>query len=122
MPSRLSLRYSIASGLRRRVAAGDLSPGERLPSEPELARSLGVSRSSLRAAIALLEEDGLVRRLHGSGTYVTHPRPMRNDLSRNFGVSWMISSMGLEPGTADEQCGAAPAPAEVAEPLGIPTG
>ncbi|HEY0389590.1 MAG TPA: GntR family transcriptional regulator [Gaiellales bacterium] len=122
MPSRLSLRHSIASGLRRRVAAGDLSPGERLPSEPELARTLGVSRSSLRAAIALLEEDGLVQRLHGSGTYVTHRPLMRNDLSRNFGVSSMIASMGLEPGTVDERCAGEPAPAAVAQALGLEPG
>jgi DNA-binding GntR family transcriptional regulator len=122
MPSRLSLRHSIASGLRRRVAAGDLSPGERLPSEPELARTLGVSRSSLRAAIALLEEDGLVQRLHGSGTYVTHRPLMRNDLSRNFGVSSMIASMGLEPGTVDERCAGEPAPAAVAQALGLQPG
>ncbi|HET6849784.1 MAG TPA: GntR family transcriptional regulator [Gaiellales bacterium] len=115
--SRPSLRHSIASGLRRRVAAGDLAPGERLPSEPELAKTLGVSRSSLRAAIALLEEDGLVQRLHGSGTYVTHRPIMRNDLSRNFGVSSMIAAMALEPGTVDERCRVEPAPAPVAEPL-----
>lgn len=47
-----------------------LPPGARLPSEPDLARSLGVSRSSLRSGIALLEEDGVLRRRHGSGTYV----------------------------------------------------
>jgi DNA-binding GntR family transcriptional regulator len=122
MASRLSLRHSIASGLRRRVAAGDLSPGERLPSEPELAKTLGVSRSSLRAAIALLEEDGLVQRLHGSGTYVTHRPLMRNDLSRNFGVSSMIATMGLEPGTVDERCAGEPAPVIVAEPLGLEPG
>jgi GntR family transcriptional regulator len=122
MSSRLSLRHSIASGLRRRVVAGDLAPGERLPSEPELAKTLGVSRSSLRAAIALLEEDGLVQRLHGSGTYVTHRPVMRNDLSRNFGVSSMIAAMGLEPGTVDERCGLQPAPAPVAEALEVDAG
>lgn len=122
MPSRLSLRHSIASGLRRRVAAGDLAPGERLPSEPALAKTLGVSRSSLRAAIALLEEDGLVQRLHGSGTYVTHRPVMRNDLSRNFGVSSMIASMGLAVGTVDEHCGLEPAPALVAEALELEAG
>jgi hypothetical protein len=46
---RRSLRHSIAEGLRERIAARKLAPGDRLPSEPELARSLGVSRSSLRA-------------------------------------------------------------------------
>jgi DNA-binding GntR family transcriptional regulator len=116
---RRSLRHSIADGLRERVVAGEFRPGDRLPGEPELARSLGVSRSSLRAAIALLEEDGLLRRLHGSGTYVTDRPLLRNDLSRNFGVSSLIASMGLEPGTVDETCAAEPATAEVAAALGV---
>jgi DNA-binding GntR family transcriptional regulator len=120
MPTtRRSLRPSIASGLRRRVVTGDLAPGDRLPSEPDLARTLGVSRSSLRAAIALLEEDGLVQRLHGSGTFVTHRPLMRNDLSRNFGVTSMIAAMGLEPGSEAERFATEPAPADVAEALGI---
>src|SRR5689334_1750619 len=120
--NRRSLRHSIADGLRERVVAGEFGPGDRLPGEPELARSLGVSRSSLRAAIALLEEDGLLRRLHGSGTYVTDRPLMRNDLSRNFGVSSMIAAMGLEPGTVDETCAAEPASPEVAAALGIEVG
>jgi GntR family transcriptional regulator len=120
--NRRSLRHSIADGLRERVGAGEFGPGDRLPGEPELARSLGVSRSSLRAAIALLEEDGLLRRLHGSGTYVTDRPLLRNDLSRNFGVSSMIAAMGLEPGAVDETCAAEPASPEVASALGIEVG
>ncbi|MEP6642835.1 MAG: GntR family transcriptional regulator [Gaiellales bacterium] len=121
-PGRRSLRHSLADGLRDRVVAGEFAPGDRLPGEPELARSLGVSRSSLRAAIALLEEDGLVRRMHGSGTYVTDRPLLRNDLSRNFGVSSMIAAMGLEPGTVDETCVAEEATAEVAAALGVAEG
>jgi DNA-binding FadR family transcriptional regulator len=75
-----------------RIVAHGLEPGDRLPSEPELARSLGVSRSSLREGIALLEEDGVVRRLHGSGTYVSHRPGVRNDLSRNFSVSSLTAA------------------------------
>jgi GntR family transcriptional regulator len=119
---RRSLRHSIADGLRKRIAAGELAAGDRLPSEPELARRLGVSRSSLRAAVALLEEDGLVRRMHGSGTYVTDRPPLRNDLSRNFGVTSLIAAMGLEPGTVDAACAAEPAPADVAAALGVDAG
>ncbi len=119
---RRSLRHSIADELRQRVIAGEFSAGDRLPSEPELARSMGVSRSSLRAAIALLEEDGMLRRLHGSGTYITHRPPLRNDLSRNFGVGSMIAAMGLEPGTVDEGRSVEPAPADVAAAFGVDPG
>jgi GntR family transcriptional regulator len=120
-PRRL-LRHSVAKSLRERIIAHKLEPGDRLPSEPELARSLGVSRSSLRAGVALLEEDGLVRRLHGSGTYVAHRPGVRNDLSRNFSVSAMIAAMGMEPGSVDERCAAEPAPPHVAVALGIRAG
>ena len=87
------------------------SPGERMPSEPELARRQTVSRSSMRAAITVLEEEGYVSRRHGSGTYVTHRPVLANDLGRNFGVSSLIGSIGLEPGSVDETWGAVPAPA-----------
>jgi GntR family transcriptional regulator len=117
--ARRSLRHLIAEGLRARVLAGELRAGARLPSEPDLARSLGVSRSSLRAAIALLEEDGLLRRLQGSGTYVTHKPLLRNDLSRNFSVSAMIQAKGLEPGTLFGRSATEIPPAEVAAAFGI---
>ncbi len=119
---RRSLRHSVAKALRERIVAHKLGPGDRLPSEPELALSLGVSRSTLRAGIALLEEDGLVRRLHGSGTYVAHRPGVRNDLSRNFSVSAMIAAMGVQPGSVDERCAAEHAPPHVAAALGVRAG
>jgi DNA-binding GntR family transcriptional regulator len=96
--------------------------GTRLPSEPELARRLGVSRSSLRSAIALLEADGLLRRMHGSGTFVTERPLLRNDLSQNFGVSDLIAATGLEPGTVDALAAREPAPADVAEAFDLEPG
>ncbi len=47
-------------------------PGGRLPSEPKLAQSLGVSRATLREAMRAFETQGLIRRRQGSGTFVTH--------------------------------------------------
>jgi len=48
-------------------------PGERLPSEPELAKKLHVSRATLREAMRTFETQGLIQRKQGSGTFVTHP-------------------------------------------------
>ena len=119
---RRSLRHSLAQELRSRIRAGEWRPGERIPSEPELARQETVSRSSMRAAITLLEEEGYVSRRHGSGTYVTHRPALPNELGRNFGVSSMIASTGLQPGTEEESMGVEPAPVAVAEALGIEAG
>jgi DNA-binding GntR family transcriptional regulator len=119
---RRSLRHSLAQELRQRIRAGEWRPGERMPSEPELARRRTVSRSSMRAAITLLEEEGWVRRRHGSGTYVTHRPALPHDLGRNLSVSALIAATGLEPGTVDSQAAAVPAPATVAEALGVQAG
>jgi DNA-binding GntR family transcriptional regulator len=120
--TRRSVPRGLADELRRRIATGEWRPGDQLPSEPELARRRRVSRSSLRAAIAMLEEDGYVTRRHGSGTYVTHRPALANDLGRNFGVSSLIESTGMAPGSLDETSEAVPAPPKVAAALGVPPG
>jgi DNA-binding GntR family transcriptional regulator len=120
--ARRSLRHSLAQELRARIQRGDWRPGDRLPSEPELARLQTVSRSSMRAAIAMLEEEGYVDRRRGSGTYVTHRPAPPNDLARNIGVSSLIASTGSRPGTVEEHADAVPAPAAVAEALGVEEG
>ena len=71
--SSTTLAQAVADHLRMRIHRGDVSPGERLPAERELAEQLGVARISLREAIRQLREDGYVEVRRGStgGTYVT---------------------------------------------------
>jgi GntR family transcriptional regulator len=94
------LRRAVRERLDRLIAGGRWRPGERLPSEPKLARDLGVSRATLRDALRSLEENGLVTREHGAGTFVTFRPRLRNNLDVNFGVTQLIRDHGLEPGTA----------------------
>jgi len=47
--------------------------GDRLPSEPKLAKELGVSRATLREAMRTFEIQGMIRRRQGSGTFITRP-------------------------------------------------
>jgi GntR family transcriptional repressor for pyruvate dehydrogenase complex len=53
------------------IESGELKPGDRLPSERELAEQFQVSRASLRAALHSIAGMGLLQFRHGSGTYIT---------------------------------------------------
>lgn len=60
----------IVEQIRNLISEGQLKPGDRVPSERELASLLGVSRPSVREAIMVLEAMGLVESRQGGGTYV----------------------------------------------------
>ncbi len=71
MPAKYEL---IADDLRRRITAGELRPGERLPSEAELIKRHRVSVPTLRQALAVLRGEGVIEARHGIGTFVRKPR------------------------------------------------
>lgn len=58
----------------RKIDSGELRPGDRLPSEREMAESLKVSRITARQALDTLEQLGLVYREQGRGTFAAEPR------------------------------------------------
>lgn len=62
----------VAETLRHEIAAGVFRDGQTLMTEEDLRMRFNVSRQTVRQAIALLEDDGLVDRRRGSGTYVRH--------------------------------------------------
>lgn len=63
-----------AAKLRDKILRGQLKPSQRLSGERELCLELGVSRITIRLALDLLEQQNLIIRRHGSGTYVSnHP-------------------------------------------------
>jgi GntR family transcriptional regulator len=65
-------RYgNLAGALRQRVLDGEWQPGQMLPSEASLAQSYGVALGTMRQALALLVQDGVLRRQHGKGTFVS---------------------------------------------------
>jgi GntR family transcriptional regulator len=71
--------------------------GQRLPSEPDLAKQLGVSRATLREAMRTFETQGLIRRRQGSGTYVVGKVPVIDSgLEVLESVETMARRMGLD--------------------------
>ena len=66
----LRLSEEVSGDLQRRVARGELKPGDRLPTEKTLGEAFGVSRAVVREAIARLKADGLIETRQGSGAFV----------------------------------------------------
>lgn len=110
--------------VRRRIVGmverGSLQPGEKLGAERELATRLGVSRSTLRQALASLEEAGVIRRVpgRGGGTFIASAKVER-DLSRIVGVPMLLRDQGFTAGSRVVSVGVATAGPDAAEALGI---
>jgi GntR family transcriptional regulator len=107
--------------LRNAITGGTFRPGAQLPTEAELCELLGVSRTVVREALRVLEDDGLVARRHGVGTFVRN-HPILKNLNFNFGITEMIESAGSQPGTSHLAIKQENADAEKAEQLRVPVG
>jgi len=69
------LYAQLADILRRMITSGELQPRSALPSESYLQQEHGVSRGTVRTAMHILREDGLVVTIAGRGTFVRVPGP-----------------------------------------------
>jgi GntR family transcriptional regulator, N-acetylglucosamine utilization regulator len=119
--SRLPLYRQIEEGLREQIRSGALGPGAQVAPEPELMAVYGVSRATVRQALAGLIAEGLLEIRRGLGTYVTAPR-FEHTIGGFYSFSREIERHGLQPGTTVLDLRTKPAPDVVAEALGIPTG
>jgi GntR family transcriptional repressor for pyruvate dehydrogenase complex len=86
--------HQVAEQLRSLILRGDLGPGERLPTEPELSAMFGVSRSTVREALRVLSSQNLVITTRGAlgGTAVALPEP-------EYIGEFLEASFGLMSGT-----------------------
>jgi GntR family transcriptional regulator len=107
--------------LRQAITAGTFRPGSQLPTEADLCEMLGVSRTVVREALRVLEDDGLISRRHGVGTFVRN-RPILKNLNFNFGITEMIESAGFQAGTSHLAILKGIADQEKAEQLRVPEG
>ena len=86
LPLRTSLAHRAAESLHKEIRAGTVTGT--LPSERSLCQSLQVSRSTLRVALQILREEGVLKTRHGSGTRVCipDPLPLRPESSVSIGI------------------------------------
>ena len=104
--------------LEKQIREGELLPGQRLPTEPELAAHLGVGRNSLREALQSLEDSGLIIKRHGIGTFVTESRPLvQGGIERLASLTEYIASEGRVSGSDLVGYAVVPASAEVRRKL-----
>ena len=57
----------LAGSIKHMIASGEYQPGSKIPSEATISRTYGLSPMTVRQAVGLLVEQGLLRRVHGSG-------------------------------------------------------
>ncbi len=117
------LYYRIEVALRDAIQAGQI-PGGRLPTEGELAERYRVSRMTVRAALGRLEEDGLIERHPGRGTFVTPgvlPKIERH-ADRLLAFEDDLRQQGAEPRLDVLSVASEAAPEPVAQAFGLPRG
>lgn len=89
------LYYQLATLLRNKIASREYEAGQRIPSESTLSDDYGVSRMTVRQALGSLEEEGLIRREAGRGTFVTDEPPLfSGNLELDRSIDDLIS-MGM---------------------------
>lgn len=88
----------LADHLREQIRSGALAPSDRVPSFPQLRGEWGISQNTVEKAHALLEEEGLIVRQQGKGTFVS--RLQRRPSNRVIGTSFHVSGRHLAYNTA----------------------
>jgi GntR family transcriptional regulator len=122
--SRLSLSAQTQQYLLGLVENGAYQPGEQLPGEKELAAQLGISRATLREALLNLEQDGVVVRRHGVGTFVApgFGHRLEGGLERLESVLELAARQKLQVQVGDLEVRQAQADADLAARLRVQPG
>jgi len=110
--------YDVILGLIRN---GELKPGDKIPSENELAEFLGVARSTIRMAVLVLQEDGYVITHQGKGTFVSEKSDKFIDNQNGHGifVKDVVAAEGKEYGCSYNRYSVVPHEDFLNEKLGV---
>lgn len=88
------MAVKLSERLRDYIVSNELQPGDRLPSETQLSTLFEAGRTSVREALKLLEQEGLVQSRQGMGRFVTNQTTLDRPLTRLEGVTEMLASRG----------------------------
>ena len=115
-PKYLQVRRILLSRIERRM-----KPGDQLPTEHALCAEFSVSRETIRAALHLLEQDGIIERTRGRGTFIAR-LPAERPEQRLTGLAEDFSALNLDTDARILFTGTAPTPAAIAAALGVADG
>ncbi len=108
--------------IKERILNNEFNDG-RIPSETELATALGVSRTTVRDALSKLENEGVIIRKQGVGTFINQPGlQVRTRLEEVWSYEEVLRAHGYTPTVQVLGMTLAPADAGVAKPLGLEAG
>ena len=117
-----SLTDQVKTHLKERIVDGEFEEG-RIPSETELATELGVSRTTIRGALAILEQEGAIYRKQGAGTFVNQPGlQIKSRLEEMWSYEQVLEDHGYTPSVRVLSVDTEPAGTDVANDLAIATG
>ena len=115
------LHQRIAAELRRRIATGELRNGDPVPSEHQLCSSYGVSRGTVRQALASLRAEGAIGGGRGKPP-VARPPMLTQDFAELISFSSWATALGRTPGQRTLELARRPASAQAVDGLGLADG
>jgi len=117
-----SLTEQAKAAIKQRILANEFA-GDRIPSETDLANELGVSRTTVRDALSRLENEGVVYRKQGAGTFVNRPGlRIRSRLEEIWSYESVLRDHGYRPSTQILSLSTQKAEPEIAADLKLATG
>jgi GntR family transcriptional regulator len=120
-PEHQTLTNATVETVRAAIKSGNFPPGSQLPPEMQMADQLGVSRTTLREAYRVLENEHLIERRRGLGTFISTV-PILKELGSNYGITEMILESKRVPNTSYSEVRREKALSEVASALQLPKG
>ena len=112
---KLSQYERLAGTLRDRIAAGTYARGDKLPSEMELMDESGLSRSTVRHALKVLVDEGLVRTERGRGAFVADTPALHENNLVFSSYTKQVEGQGMKPTTRTVDSGFAKAAGSIAK-------
>lgn len=120
--SAIPMYRQLADLIRGKISSREILTGDRIPSEAQLSETFGISRITVRQALAELERDSLLQRVPGKGTFVRETKARVARLTRLSGFGENMAAMGREVGYRTLRAGESSVSNDVVERLRLPAG